>query len=112
MNGLSVPFVDGLFRRNERVVFDCELRDGSPAAVVMVGATVVGAVRVSHPGVAIDASARSSRYVSTPDWRLDAGDELGCFLLGSTVVVLVPAGERTWTAGYGDRVVVGQPLLR
>ena len=38
VNAGAVRSIPGLFVRNERVVFECELEDGRPAAVVMVAA--------------------------------------------------------------------------
>ena len=94
VNGLSVPFVDGLFRRNERVIFEGRTPTGQFVAVVMVGATVVGKVRACvGPDGATAEGAASSTTFDTP-WSRSAGDELGAFLLGSTAVVLVSPGEQ------------------
>lgn len=110
VNGLSVPFVEGLFRRNERVVFLGETPEGLPAALVMVGATVVGKIRVSHSD-ATTLHDRTHRFA--PAWEVERGAELGAFLLGSTAIVLVGAdsrGERLWRVQSGDPAVLGRPL--
>jgi phosphatidylserine decarboxylase len=76
VNPGAVRAIRGLFVRNERVVFRCELPDGRPAAVVMIAALNVGdIVRVLRP--------------PTP---LSIGDEIGRFGFGSTTVVLLPPG--------------------
>ena len=74
VNPPTVRAVPGVFVRNARVVFELELNDGSPAAVVMVGALNVGLIAAS---VAVGQ-------------MLEVGDELGRFGFGSTTVVLHP----------------------
>lgn len=108
VNGLSVPYVDGLFRRNERVVFELSTESG-PAALVMVGATIVGGVEVTHPDIGrVPREARSREW--SPEWKLEAGDEVGSFLLGSTIV-LIAQGHAPPTLSAGSLVRVGEPLL-
>lgn len=75
VNPAAVDSIPDLYPRNERVVFQYRLVAGLPAAVVMVSALNVGDTRVSR-GVG----------------PVAAGDEIGRFGFGSTVVVLVPAG--------------------
>lgn len=92
---VSGPFsrhVDRLLAVNERVVIELATAWG-PAAVVMVAAAGVGNVWLTHR----DADTRAwhdsgePRHVAMPPHDLAAGDELGAFLLGSTVVMLLPA---------------------
>ncbi len=117
VNGLSVPFVDGLFRRNERVVFSFETEDGIPGALVMIGATVVGAITVANTEVSFvhRHDRTSDEHVFSSPWRVAAGGELGAFLLGSTVVLVVGTADRGWelapTAASGGPTVVGSPLF-
>lgn len=75
VNPPAVRSIDNLFARNSRHVFRCRLPNGLAAAVVMVGAYNVGGTTVTR--VAGDVA---------------AGDEIGQFGFGSTVVVLVAAG--------------------
>lgn len=77
VNPKAARSVPRLFPRNARHVFRCALPGGRPAAVVMVGALNVGATVVS----------------AKPPCDLRAGDEIGRFGLGSTVVVLLPPGH-------------------
>lgn len=108
VNSLSVPYVEGLFRRNERVVFELSTPHG-PAALVMVGATVVGAIEVAHPEIGrIPRGSATNEW--TPDWAVTAGDELGSFLLGSTVV-LIAHDHAPPTLAQGSTIRVGEPLL-
>jgi len=78
---------------NERAVIWLETRAGA-VAVVMVGAAAVGNLWLTHLGTdtrAFRAGGEARRIELRDPVELDAGDELGAFLLGSTVVVLVPA---------------------
>lgn len=88
VNSLSVNNIDELFIVNERVVTYIEDPSFGTCAVVMVGATNVGAISMAftdlttnHPGVKAQ-----KRHFDNVD--ITAGDELGCFNFGSTVVLL------------------------
>ena len=91
VNPPAVRTVPRLFARNSRHVFHCRLRDGAPAAVVMVGAYNVG-----------------DTVVTRASGPVQAGDELGQFGFGSTVVVVVGAsGPRFPDAPPEQRVRMG-----
>jgi phosphatidylserine decarboxylase len=91
VNPTTARGVPGLFARNERVVCEFETEKG-PMVLVLVGATIVGSmatvwhgqVNPPRPG-----TVREWRYESQ-DVRLQKGEEMGRFLLGSTVVMLFP----------------------
>jgi phosphatidylserine decarboxylase len=91
VNPTTARGVPGLFARNERVVCVFESANG-PFVQVLVGATIVGSMATVWHGVVNPprpGSVRDWRY-ETQDIRLDQGDEMGRFLLGSTVVLLFP----------------------
>ena len=89
VNPTTARGVPGLFARNERVVCEFETEKG-PLILVLVGATIVGSmatvwhgqVNPPRPG-----NVREWRY-DTQEVRLQKGEEMGRFLLGSTVVML------------------------
>jgi phosphatidylserine decarboxylase len=89
VNPTTARGVPGLFARNERVVCEFETEKG-PMVLVLVGATIVGSmatvwhgqVNPPRPG-----TVREWQYDSQ-DVRLQKGEEMGRFLLGSTVVML------------------------
>ena len=91
VNPTTARGVPGLFARNERVVCEFETEKG-PLVLVLVGATIVGSMAtvwhglVNPPG---PGTVREWRYDSQ-DVRLQKGEEMGRFLLGSTVVMLFP----------------------
>ena len=97
VNPLTARHVPSLFARNERVVcvFDCP---HGPMVLVLVGATIVGSMATVWHGVVNPPRTRAPR-----EWRYDddrvvlrQGEEMGRFLLGSTVVLLFPQNVLTF----------------
>ncbi len=103
----AVRRVDGLFERNERAALTFETSNG-PLHVVFVGAFGVGRIEVPAVGLGLDVVPQASEgAVLVPMAR---GDDLGAFHLGSTVVLLAPAGSWTWTVKAGETVRVGRAI--
>ena len=109
VNPATVRGVPGLFARNERVVCLFESQHG-PFVLTLVGATVVGSMATVWHGVV-----NAPRGGRVREWRysdqevlLTQGDEMGRFLLGSTVVMLFPKGQLqfnvAWQAGRAIRL--------
>jgi len=105
VNPATAAGVPGLFARNERVVCEFESETIGSFVLVLVGATIVGSMATTWHGVVNpprSGAVRSWRY-DEEDIVLQQGDEMGRFLLGSTVVMLFPAGKLDfnpqWTAG-------------
>jgi phosphatidylserine decarboxylase len=97
VNPATARGVPGLFARNERVVcvFDLPGSSGAPAqpfALVLVGATIVGSMATTwHGQVNPPRPGRVREWTyDDQDWQFQQGDEMGRFLLGSTVVMLWP----------------------
>ena len=102
VNPTTARGVPGLFARNERVVCVFEGTQG-PFVLTLVGATIVGSMQTvwhglvnpPRPGVI-----QEWRY-ETHNIQLQQGQEMGRFLLGSTVVMLFPQGvmqlDPDWT---------------
>ncbi len=92
VNPTTARGVPGLFARNERVVCVFESAFG-PFVLTLVGATIVGSmatvwhgmINPPRPGVI-----REWRYDNNVAVNLKKGEEMGRFLLGSTVVMLFP----------------------
>jgi phosphatidylserine decarboxylase len=97
VNPATARGVPGLFARNERVVcvFDMPAVAGQPAqqfVLVLVGATIVGSMGTTWHGVVNPPRSSDVREWTYDDANisLQQGDEMGRFLLGSTVVMLWP----------------------
>ncbi|MEQ1914650.1 MAG: archaetidylserine decarboxylase [Sideroxydans sp.] len=91
VNPTTARGVPGLFARNERVVcvFDSEF---GQFVLTLVGATIVGSMATVWHGVVNPprpGTVREWRY-DDQDITLQKGEEMGRFLLGSTVVMLFP----------------------
>lgn len=112
VNAVTAALVPDLFARNERVVtlFGTE---AGPMALVLVGAIFVGGIETVWQGeIAPAPSAAACRRWPDQRVRLGRGEEMGRFNLGSTVVLLFPAGTMAWEAGLqpGDQVRMGQRI--
>ena len=97
-----------LYARNERVacIFDTEL---GKVAVVLIGAVNVAAIETSWHGLVSprSQSVSSLRYDGgAKTVALERGQELGCFHLGSTVVLLTTNRTLVWNPLYLPGVAV------
>ena len=109
VNPTTARGVPGLFARNERVVclFDTPL---GPMALVLVGATIVGSMAtVWHGQVNPPRTGQPRRWdYAEQKIALRQGEEMGRFLLGSTVVLLFARGairfEPGWAAARAVRM--------
>jgi phosphatidylserine decarboxylase len=101
VNPATVRGVPDLFARNERVVCVFESAQG-PFVMTLVGATIVGSMATVWHGTVNPPRSRDIckwRY-DDRDIRLAQGDEMGRFQLGSTVVLLFPAGAVDFSAKW------------
>jgi phosphatidylserine decarboxylase len=119
VNPTTVASVPRLFARNERVVCLFETHAG-PMAVILVGAIFVGSIETVWAGRLTPPRAREVHRVdaSASGPQLARGDELGRFNMGSTVILLFPAGRTCWEpslqAGMAVRCgeAIGRTMLR
>ncbi|HPU52405.1 MAG TPA: archaetidylserine decarboxylase [Burkholderiaceae bacterium] len=116
VNPATAQGVPGLFARNERVVCVFEGEAG-PYVMVLVGATIVGSMATVWHGVV-----NPPRSATQRDWRYDDGEpvtlsrgqEMGRFLLGSTVVLLFPAGPMRFSPAWlpGGAIRMGEAMAQ
>ena len=118
VNPATAQGVPGLFARNERVVCVFE-GDAGPFAMVLVGATIVGSMATVWHGVV-----NPPRPAAAREWRygegegesvvLSQGQEMGRFLLGSTVVLLFPAGPMRFSPAWlpGGAIRMGEAMAQ
>jgi len=118
VNLVTARGVPGLFARNERVVCVFDTAQGE-FVLTLVGATIVGSMATVWHGVV-----NPPRTGEVREWRYDEqqislkkGDEMGRFLLGSTVVMLFPKDSLSfnlqWTPALPVRMgeVMGNSAL-
>jgi phosphatidylserine decarboxylase len=110
VNALGLRHIPNLFCRNRRVAI--EIDGGAPlgrVTVVMVVAMIVG--RITTIGVN-DRDVPFGDHAFDPPLRVERGEEIGVFHLGSTAVVLAEKrAAGAWLVGEGP-VRYGQALLR
>ena len=113
VNPTTARGVPGLFARNERVVCVFEGRSG-PFVLVLVGATIVGSMATVWHGVV-----NAKRSGEIGDWRYEdgsklirKGEEMGRFLLGSTVVMLFPKSPLQFNPAWqpGGAIRLGEAM--
>ena len=105
VNEGSRASIAGLFCRNERLVCDFD-----NYALVFVGALIVASIEAAwHGGPLSPYRTRVEREVGE---RFDRAEEVGRFLLGSTVLVLFPAEALALDPGLkpGMRILMGQRI--
>ena len=120
VNQPFVRFTRNLFCRNERLVFELETENGGRVYVVMVGALNVGRISARHipdfvtngsPGVRVS----PVNFVMEEEVFVQAGDELGTFMLGSTVVTVFDRksaeGFSFYETSTSTPIKMGQSLL-
>lgn len=90
--------VPKLFARNERLAVFFNTKAG-PMVMVLVGATIVGAIGTAWAGEIKRSKKSFSQNYSNQSFA--QGDEMGYFKLGSTVILLFADGDRvSWDEQY------------
>lgn len=115
VNPATARAIPGLFARNERVVCQFETPLGA-MALVLVGATIVGSMATVWHG-----QVNPPRTGQPRCWDYDSqqimlrqGEEMGRFLLGSTVVLLFQRGAVQFEPGWAASrpVRLGEAMAR
>lgn len=107
VNSIGLLGVDSIFARNERICALLELEPcgegggaggsrgaATPVAMIAVGATMVGSVRLAFDALATNRPGRAAedRSLGSEGPRLARGEEWGHFEFGSTIVLLFAPG--------------------
>jgi phosphatidylserine decarboxylase len=116
VNAIGVRHVHNLFVRNRRVAIAIDTSSLGRVTVVMVAAMVVG--RITVTGID-DRDVSFGVHTLKPGLKVQRGDEIGIFRLGSTAVVfferdvvtrwLVDEGPVRFGQPFAASLVVGQP---
>ena len=113
VNQTTAENVPGLFARNERLVaiFDTE---SGPVAMVLVGAMIVAAIETVWAGriTPQERKVQVTNYQNPSPIKLDVGEEMGRFLLGSTVILCFPPDTVQWNEelGSGSAIRMGTSI--
>jgi phosphatidylserine decarboxylase len=117
VNATTAAGVPGLFARNERLVcvFDAQALS---FALVLVGALFVGSMSTVWHGEVTPRRPRRRAELTLDASRasltLARAAEVGRFNMGSTVILLLPAGKTEWlaTLAAGNAVRVGEAIAK
>lgn len=112
VNATGIANVPGLFARNQRIIGHCRTEFG-PAALIMVGATCVGHMRVCFTDLCTNEGKPTTDLttLSSP-FPLSRGDEFGVFEMGSTVVLVFANPDVAPLLPVPSPVLQGQGILR
>lgn len=114
VNVATAAGVDRLFARNERLACRFDGPDGHFASV-MVGAMIVAGIDTVWPNAfRTHAAAPVHEDFAGAGHSFAAGDEMGRFHLGSTVVLLFEPGRVEWREALkpGDPLRMGEAIAR
>ncbi len=103
----AVRSITGLFAKNERTNAHIEGPTG-PLDVVLVGAFGVGRMSMAFTDLLTNTGGSKTVQQMDPAFELARGDDLGAFHLGSTVVLIAPAGSWHWKRSAGEMVKMGE----
>jgi phosphatidylserine decarboxylase len=115
VNPFGVRAVQGLFAKNERLITYFDTQAGE-VALVKVGATIVGSVKVEYDemaGTNIRGGRLESKTLANGP-HYEKGDEVGRFEFGSTIILLFEPGRVELSSELHPEAVVrlGQRIGR
>lgn len=115
VNQTTAENVPRLFSRNERLVAIFDTEHG-PMAMVLVGAMIVAAIETVWSGLITPPKRlqKSINYLNPKPVFLEKGEEMGRFLLGSTVVLCFPANSIEWESSLKAEspLNMGEPIAK
>lgn len=102
VNPTTAANVPNLFARNERVVCEFTSEVHGTFVMVLVGATIVGSMATTWHGVINPPRSKNIQSWSYADQDITfkQGEEMGRFLLGSTVVMLFEKNKLTFNTHW------------
>lgn len=110
VNPVTARGVPDLFARNERVICLFDGGEFGQFAMVLVGATIVGSMETVWHGVVNPTRPNKLVHWTYDDQEivLEKGEEMGRFLLGSTVIMLFQSGviefNEEWAVEHSVRL--------
>lgn len=112
VNEFSVNKIKRLFSRNERIITYIKTPDKKAFAMIKVGATNVGSIRLAYDDRTItNASKKQFQETFMKPIDIEKGAEIGRFEIGSTVILLFEKGmvelddlKKFQTVRYGEKI--------
>lgn len=118
VNKYSTENITNIFARNERVVILCNTKYGN-MALVMIGAIIVASINTIWTGL-IKPPSRDKKKIVNYDYngdkiQINKGEEIGYFMLGSTVILLFEHQNIIWKFNdkkLSDKIKMGEEIGR
>ncbi len=111
VNRVSAQKQKNLFAVNERVILECRHGTGGIVYLVFVGAFNVGKMVFDfEPRVETNISSKEMKTYAYSDLRVEKGDRLGGFRMGSTVVMICQKDLLTLTTTVEQSIRFGEPM--
>jgi len=112
VNIFSLENFAKVFARNERIVLVLE-REGIEVLCVLVGAYNVGRIALSFTDFMTNADfPRKPAEIDVGEYSAKKGEELGMFMMGSTVLLFFPENSVIPLVEKGDYVKMGSPIAK
>lgn len=109
VNEKSLQKNDNLFNQNKRVVLECQDDFGNAFYYVAIGALNVGKIQINVESEI--ANLRENKiYEYKKPIRIKKGEEIGCFHMGSTIVILSKGWE--YNLSPREKVLFGQQIAK
>lgn len=114
---VNIPYLKkqpNLFIENERVVIECELSSGKIFYMVLVGALNVGVMQVAfEPKIKTNTSVTEvTEYIYEEGIACFKNDDMGCFEMGSTIIILAEPDTFERTVSQGEKISYAQNIAR
>jgi phosphatidylserine decarboxylase len=107
VNHLGIQYIKRLFIKNERIVVEFQ-KAGSKFYLIAIGASFVGSIKMNF----IPKIKRDNQWHNI-NLKINQIEEMGCFQMGSTIVLVTPGSLTSPLEGVNDKKIkVGQPLLK
>lgn len=110
VNKWSVNNVEELFCQNERITTFIKLDNNMSYALVFVAATMVGGIELNYANI----QNRKNKLITEQNHNnigLKKGDELGKFMFGSTIIMLLPKTNiEKFVKFKGENIKMGESL--
>ena len=102
-----------LFIQNERVIIECYDIAGRLFFIVLVGALDVGKIILSFDSrVHKNVNCGKPSYYKYENLWLDKAEQIGMFMMGSTVVLIGQPDTFNIEVGQGEKIRFGEPVAR
>ncbi len=111
VNLFSLKNFKEVFAKNERILLILE-KNGIEVLMVLVGAFNVGRIALTFTDLVTNAGYSKKGVIDIEPYYAKKGEELGMFMMGSTVLLFFPVNSVNPLVEAGDYVKVGNPIAK